>query len=180
MIPQTDTLGRHVMLSVQAAPQVRRAASKMVQKGEFGFETEQDVLRWCITRGIEELGRRSESREITGDAALLVAHNRMAKDELEQQFYLHAIETQESSIRTLVLHGRPDRAVQLAEMMWVEYDKVENPYWRGEFRTRIKQILDWARQEQRRKDQGIRRRVSSSLLPPSGKGEGDKRKGKTT
>ncbi len=147
LIRPTDALGRHVIINVQVAPQVRRAASKMVAKNEFGFETEQDVTRWCLTRGLEELAKKSENTEITGDVAMMVAQNNLAKEELEQQYYLHAIAVQEKAIKTLVATGHANRAAQYAETLWRQYDKIEHPHWRGEFRKRAKLVLDYARGE---------------------------------
>ena len=146
LIRPTDALGRHVIINVQVAPQVRRASSIMIAKKEFGFETEQDVMRWCLTRGLEELAKKSENREITEDIAKMSAWNALAKDELEHQYYLSAIEVQEHVVRTLVKSGRPGRAAHHAEMLWSQHDKIEDPYWRAEFRRKVKAVLDYARE----------------------------------
>lgn len=156
LIRPTDALGRHVIINVQVAPQVRRASSKLVAKNEFGFETEQDAMRWALTHGFEELARRSENKEITGDVEEMVAQNRLIKEELEKMYYLQAIETQEYGIRAMVAGGHANRAMQIAEMLWQKHDKIENPYWRGVYRERYKKLLDYTRVEMARQDRAKR------------------------
>lgn len=161
LIRPTDALGRHVIINVQVAPQVRRASSKLVAKNEFGFETEQDAMRWALTHGFEELARRSENKEITSDVQEMVANNNLVKEELEKMWYLQAIETQEYGIRSLVAGGHAMRAMQIAEMLWQKHDLIENPYWRGVYRTRYKGLLDYTRQEMAKQDR-IKRGVQGA------------------
>lgn len=157
LLPPTDALGRFVNIAIQAAPQVRRSAAKMVAKSEFGFETEQDVMRWAVTYGLEELGRRSENHEITGDVALLVSWNNLAKEELEKQYYMVAIDTQTTVIHALIRGGNIDKALHHAETLWQQHDRIENPYWRSVYRERYKALLDHVRQRKLMMNRASRR-----------------------
>lgn len=145
LVTPTDSLGRSVQLTVVVPPIARRAASRMLAKGLFGFETEQDVWRYCITYGLADLALKSEDGEITGDVAILHNWNAFARVEMEQIQYLRGLNVQERMVRAMIQQGHARRALYLAELAWKDHDKVEDSYWRKQFRTRLKRLLDQAR-----------------------------------
>ena len=145
LVTSTDGLGRSISINVTIPPLTRRAATRMIARGLFGFETEADVWRYCLTRGLGDLADRAADEAITSDVALIHAWNEVAKIEMERQIYLRAIENIGNVVSMLVRTGHIAKAVDVAEHAWQEHDKLEDQYWRGVYRTRTKKVVDFAR-----------------------------------
>jgi hypothetical protein len=137
----TDHLGRSATFTVTTRPQVRRIASKIVQRELFPFDTEQDVLRWCIDHGIEELARRAKDKEITSEFRQMNNLIRTAQHELEQDYYQKNLDVMEATCMKLLKDNHPSRAERLAELIWKNCDSIPDPYWRKYYRERSRRIM---------------------------------------
>lgn len=145
MIPAADPLGRSVRLSVTASPNARRVCSTLLARNLFGFQTEEDVLRWCVNHGLMELSKRSKDREVISDVSAMNTVVRAAAIQLEYASYDNVFRGIAAAIDVLISDGHYAKAEELADLAWRELDKVGDPYWRPMFREMAKKKLDEAK-----------------------------------
>lgn len=117
----------------------------MVAIGAFGFQTEQDVWRFCVSFGLDHLAAALDDGEVTTDVALLKAWDDQTKVQMEFAMYERVIRNHSAAIRTLIRGGHAAKAVEIAEAVWRQHDKIEDQYWRKVYRAQAKELLDMAR-----------------------------------
>lgn len=145
LVPARDIHGSSVSIHLSTIPDARRAASILVAKGLFGFENEQDVMRWCVHNGLIELGRRAKDKEVVSVMNLMNSWVRTACHQLEYLKYEKTLKGIESTIDLLIASGRAVKAEQLADMVWRQVDGIDDPDWKAEFKKMVKKKLDQAR-----------------------------------
>jgi hypothetical protein len=158
MSPASDPMGRNVSLSITTPPLVRRHASSMVAKGMFGFQTEQDVFRWCLEKGLELLSLQARDEQVTSIMAMLHSWAVASRAELENMFYENNLRGQVYAVETLIVEGHTVKALKIAETLWEEHDRIDDIYWRGKYRKVAKGLLDRARTAQIMVDQRTKER----------------------
>jgi hypothetical protein len=138
---------------------MRRLATIIRETGKFPFETENDVVRWCLHHGLEKLGEIAEDDEVTSSWKTIhswveTAGEMMAamKYEKEQKKILDTLEA-------LIANGHSAKAEELAEQVWKNADWIDDPYWLRMYRDGAKKILD-----------RIRRRAKAEVPENSGNG----------
>jgi hypothetical protein len=153
-IPPSDSLGRSVTISTSAAPEVRRLATILRETKVFPFETEQDVMRWCILHGLMKLEHLAKNKEVTSTRNALESWLKIAKAQMEMLYYAEKLSKVERVVELLIRGGHGIKAVALAEEVWRQSDRLEDPYWSKTYRERTKKALDRARKSMKRKDEG--------------------------
>lgn len=146
MVPASDAMGRSVTITCSAAPQTKRIASVILAKGLFGFKTQEDIWRYCIDKGLIHLSDHAKDDDIAGQAAMIVGWSRVAKHELEYSFYVNHLRSVQKALVSMINRGDGEKAKAVAEQIWREHDKLQDPYWRAKYRKMAKQILDLVRE----------------------------------
>lgn len=144
-IPPSDSLGRSVTISTSAAPEVRRLATILRETKLFPFETEQDVMRWCILHGLMRLEQLAKDKEVTSTRNALESWLKIARAQMEMLYYAEKLSKIERAVEVMIAAGHAVKAIALAEEVWRQSDRLEDPYWSRTYRDRTKRSLDRAR-----------------------------------
>lgn len=137
LVPTADPQGRSVSLNVSMSPSVRRIASIILAKRLFGFQNEQDVLRWCIDNGLKQLEKNAKDKNITSEVSVLNVFTTAALNQMEYAHYDNVLGSLAASIDLLMTQGHWVKAEELADLAWRNLDKLDDPYWRKRFRDRM-------------------------------------------
>lgn len=129
----SDAKGRSVNLSANFVPEVRRNIAKLVQCGEFGFETEQDAVRWSVHFGVEELGRRAKDPDVKSSIRLLQSFVELAAEQLAFQRYEVTLNSIFMVVDKLIAKGDFDKAEDVADKIHRAADSIPDPYWRRKY-----------------------------------------------
>ncbi len=132
-VETADARGRSVNFSVTMPPEFRRTVSKIVQVGEFGFETEQDCLRWCIYQGLKELQKRSGDPETHSALGLLHTFVAAAREQLAFQQHERSIRIILASADRLCSTKDYAQAEQMIEELRRKADAITDVLWRRKF-----------------------------------------------
>lgn len=158
MVLPSDSQGRSASISFGAPPAFQRLAATIRDRGTMPFELSSDVFRWAVFFGLEELARRSENKEITGEFSSIQSMVATAAKEAEALAYEKKLSEIIRTIRRLAEAGHTSKAEDLASFAWINADKIEDPYWRRQYRTKAKHMLDKIKsggiEQQRRDDDG--------------------------
>lgn len=142
IVPPSDAKGRSVATSIALPPAMRRVSSVVLQKNNLPFETEQDVLRWCINQGLEKLVRLVADKDVTSEYSALSNWLRAAAKQQENLTYSKDLQKIFSVVEELEKGGHIVKAVELADLVWRQCDRFEDPYWSKLYREKSKRYLD--------------------------------------
>lgn len=145
MVPASDSLGRSLTVTAAVAPQVKRMASVILGKGLFGFKTQEDIWRYCIDRGLVHLSNQAKDDDVTSQAAIINSWVGLAREHMQYAYYLDNMREIEKSIMVVLNRGNVNKARVLAEKIFKEHDRIEDPDWRAKYRKMAKRILDRVR-----------------------------------
>jgi hypothetical protein len=134
-----------VNVSFASPPDYKRIASTILSRELFTFQTESDIFRWCIKQGIGELSKRAKDEDVTNEASTLAGWVRAAAVEMEHIYYLDILRKISTTVERLTTDGHREKAIELAERVWVTIDRIGDEYWRAEYRKKTKAMLDRAR-----------------------------------
>lgn len=141
-----DAKGRTVSLSFSAPPEFRRAASIIRDSNTLPFQTEGDVMRWCLYFGLRELMGRTKDKEARASWALLLAEVEHSANQSMYATYEDKLRLISKDIAT-VSKRNPQKALALAERVWKNMDQIDDPDWRKMYREMAKRHLDRLRKE---------------------------------
>lgn len=140
-------MGRTVSLACAGPPDLRRIASILTHQNKFPFQTEADVLRWCIQHGLDILVKRAENKEVSQTLKVFETWRATATTELELMFYTKKLDALEKTILVLIDSGHPVKAEMLAEKIHSQSHLIDDEYWKEKFHTRSGSLLSRARRK---------------------------------
>lgn len=158
IIPPSDARGRTASITVSLQPAMQRMASVIVEKKSLPFETQNDVWRWCVHQGLGLLSKIVEDKDVTSEYSAIASWTRTESVQLEHLFYERHLKRISESVHKLADAGHMPKALELAELVWRQTDRIADPYWCERYRTMMKRVLDQLRTKERR--QGERREES--------------------
>lgn len=129
-------------MSLSLPPVMRRVSSIILSKHSLPFETEQDVLRWCIHHGLKLLVEHAKDKEITSAWSFVESLTAQMADELEHLYYEEHLRIIIDGIRKLARAGHVDKALDRAEKVWRYSDKIDDPHWRKQYRDQARRAYD--------------------------------------
>ena len=155
MVKATDTRGRTMGVSVSVSPELRRLATVILHSAKFPFETDQDVWRWCMFYGLQELSDRAKDKEVTAARIMMENWIRASAVQMEFVYYESKLKKMQEVVEALQNNGHHEKALELAEMLWKGADALEDVYWCKYYRTKSYEIVQWVKEQEkvRRKEE---------------------------
>jgi hypothetical protein len=141
IIPPSDARGRHVNFSVSCPPEMRRIASVLLQSHKFPFETESDVLRWCVYFGLQTLTARSKDKDVGHELSQLDSWLRISVHKSEMLYYEETLNLNIGTVEDIASRGHISEALSMAEQMWRESDNLGDVYWTKRCRAKAHELV---------------------------------------
>lgn len=146
VVPGQDSKGHSHRVQCRVMPAHYRALSMIYTSKKFPFRTMGDVVRWCIDKGIRELGTIVKTEKIES----VISQADTIKDILAEEAYQHEfMATFDSLAKTVSLHtasqavGEARRVVAIIRQ---RIEKMPEGYWRtrhlDEMKRQFGHLLD--------------------------------------
>lgn len=142
IIPPSDARGRSASVSVSVPPAMQRLGSIINERNKLPFETLQDIWRWCIHHGLEKLAKLVDDEEVTGEWSTIQNWVRTESVQMEHLYYEKHLERIIESVKKLANEGHTVKAIELADLVWRQSDRIADPHWCDMYRSRMKKVLD--------------------------------------
>jgi len=146
IVPGQDANGHSHRVQCRVMPAHYRALSIIYTSKKFPFRTLGDIVRWCIDRGIRELGTIAKTSEIESVLAQVDVIREILAEESHQQEFLA---TFDQMARTVSQHTAADavgEARRVVALIRNQIGKMPEGYWRtrylDELTRRFGHLLD--------------------------------------
>lgn len=139
---------------------MKRLLSIIHQQDTLPFETEADVARWCLHQGIQIVAKIADNEEITSSFSALRSWLQTTAKSRENRTYQEHLNKISAEIDALDSEGHEQKALELADRVWRQTDRLEDPYWREFYRKRAKGALDELKTKVARRKREMERRAA--------------------
>lgn len=115
--------------------------SILLQEKSFPFETESDIIRWCMHFGLRTLDKRKKNPNLKAEIARLDSWLSIMVEESEMMYYGGRLAAIERAVIGLARGGHTVRARQVAEKIWRESSNLSDKYWRALYVRRGSELV---------------------------------------
>lgn len=124
------------------------------------FQTVQDAYRWALFHGLQKLTALAKNKDVTAEYSQLASWVRVASAMESALKYDGDLNATIRTIDKLIDNGHSEKALELAELVWMNADKLGDPYWAKVYAMKAKHTLD-----------RIRKRMAKARDTKDAKGE---------
>lgn len=168
LVPAQDSHGHAASINARVPPQLKRESQIIVGRRVFPFETESDLIRWCLKYGLEALVRRTKDKQICTTHQLTATWLESARHQLEMLKYGKVLDETKAIIKRLVDEGAISKARMILKNIENRIEQFDDDYWKAKYTREILKAFAWLdrqkaireARERKRKERSRRRRDS--------------------
>lgn len=119
VVPPELEKGKSLRIQAYIQAAHYRLLNIVARSGHFPFEEQNDVIRWCVSFGLQYLDTLDPglTRSVMSQANMM---NRRAQDIQHEQKHAEWIETQRTAVSTFISAGDEESARDHVQYLWAE------------------------------------------------------------
>lgn len=137
MVPAQDAHGHSVKVIFRCVPAYKRQIEIIISSKEFPFETESDLARWCLSRGLRMLSAISKKKEAPSYQAIIATWEHAAEVEMEYAKMGKALGRIYLAVRKLIEEDHHGPARKILLQVQERLDGIDDDYWRELYRDKL-------------------------------------------
>jgi hypothetical protein len=162
LVPVQDSHGHSAPVSARVPPQLKREAQIIVGRRVFPFETESDLVRWCLSYGLQALIKKTKDKQIVSVHSQMATWLEAARHNLEWLKYGRTLAEIKAIIKRLVDEGCIAKARTIVKRIENEIENIDDEYWRAKYTKEILRTYAWLDRQKELKEARDKKRRERS------------------
>jgi hypothetical protein len=143
MVPAADSQGHSARIFCRVPPSIKHQITRLVGSQQNPWETESDVVRWCVYVGLERLRDMTDDPEYRSAQSLLNAFVEAARIQMEHLYFARTLDEIGRQVNQLVQAGATAAARKVIEAVAERVAAFEEPYWRRRYEAELVERFDY-------------------------------------
>ncbi len=158
-VPSKDAQGHSVKVTTMVTPDTKREIQTILSRRAIPlWDTEGDLIRWCIHYGLISLMKRLKDPHIRSAHAVMTSWAEIQKEQAEETYWTGTLfPNVRRRVGQMVKNGDFIPAQRLLKLVENMVESIGDDYWRQKFEKEIIEYYSWVRAKAKAQERRLRR-----------------------